>query len=536
MSQAEAEAKIDKKGSDNNRTRRFWILTIFFLITVILCVLSFYILSDKELYYPYRLSFTLSLIKNFYPEAYDAGQMMALARDGVMEQLDRYSGYLEPEDFDRVNEEFTGAYAGIGITVAGHNSGLMVMSVREDGPAGQTGIKTGDIIIRVDTTEVAGMAPYRATFLLRGPVDTKLTVFIARNNMRDTLSFTLNRKKLKLIHLAYAGLTPNKYLYLRLLDFESGTAEDVRAALDSLYLNGNKSVKGIILDLRGNPGGLLGEAITVSDYFLNKGHLIVGIKGRSRWYQSEFYTSHRDLTNGLPMAIIVDRGSASASEIFAGAMKYAGRAVLVGDTTFGKGLVQEFDELYDGSALRLTTARYYFEGNIFLNDPKSPVKDSAAGISPDYYFKWMEDEPFPLWLENSLLLREYANLYQDAIISGPERLNDSLERLESFIGFIRKKNFDFESELTQTTQQAREEIKRGGYNEKTAAIISQIYRLAKQDDSAQSLHYKDYIEQRLYQIALETKFGFDTAYRKAILPYRQDILFAEEILAKRDDH
>jgi C-terminal peptidase prc len=531
LSPEEAEYKIEAIPPDVRARSIKWALTLFFIITALLCVLVWYLLSDNELYASYRVEDTLNLIKRFYPESYRPGRMMSLARNSVISELDRYSGYLEPEELNRVEEEFTGSYGGIGIMVVGHSQGLMIMSVREDGPAGKAGIRTGDVIIRADSTSMKGINSYQATYYLRGPEGSKVEVVVARNDFADTLTFHLVRERLRLEHVAYAGITQNKSLYIRLLDFESGTSEDVRAALDSLYFKNRKGVRGLILDLRGNPGGLLGEAYQVANLFLEKDILIVGLKGRSRWNHADYFSTDGDITDGLPMAIIVDRGSASASEILAGALKYAGRAALIGDTTFGKGLVQEFDYFGDGSGLRLTTARYYFEGNIFLNDPRAEIKDSAAGIPPDYYFKWIEDEPFPLRLENSLLLRDYAFANRDRIVSDSGAFVILSACYNDFAAFARKNGFHFESNLTRIINSAEKDAFLEGCSKETIASIGRLLQIAREDDSAQFDRYREYIARRLYQIALEAKYGTEAAYREAILPYRPDINLAESLFA-----
>ncbi len=456
---------------------------------------------------------------------------MRLAREAVMGTLDRYSGYLDPKELGRVTEEFTGSYGGVGITVVGHELGLMIMSVREDGPAATVGLKTGDIIIKVDSTYVEGLNAYNASYLLRGPDGSPVDITVLRNinNIADTLQFKLNRRILRLIHVAYAGITPGKSLYIRLLDFEAGAAADVESALDSLYFKNSNQLKGIIFDLRGNPGGLLSEAVEISELFLNKGTLVVGMKGRSRWNNQAYYSTGNDVIEGLPMAILVDRGSASASEIMSGSLRYAGRASLIGDTTFGKGLVQEFDNLGDGSGLRLTTARYYFEGNIFLNDPKALVKDSAAGIPPDYYYKPIEYEPFPMELESSLLMREYAISRQDELASDSGAISMVPDLVEDFRQYLYRNGFNFESKLTKELKSCREEARTENVAGETFNIIEQMYALSRKDDSSQFEHYRDFIRQRLFQIALETKFGTADSYRRAIIPFRWEIALAEQV-------
>lgn len=529
MSEPETEIVGDNERQHGPRSTLLWALVFFFGMIAATAGLSVFVLTDRNLSHQYRLTSSLELIEYLYPESYHSDSLIAMAREAIFQTLDRYSGYLEPRELDQVTEEFSGSYAGIGITIVSHARGLLVMSVREDGPAGRVGMSTGDIIIRADSVDLAGINAHQSTFLLRGPEGTTVDIDVVRNGMEDTLSFTLTREKLKLIHIPYAGLTENGALYIRIIDFEMGLSEELVAVLDSLLMPNWDEVPGIIFDLRGNPGGLLSEAITVSNMFLGEGSLIVGIKGRSLWQNVMYQATNGDITNGLPLVAIVDRGSASASEIFSGALKYAGRATLVGDTTFGKGLVQEYKGLGDGSGIRLTTSRYYFEGGIFLNDPSLPL-DSAHGIAPDYYMEFVEREDYPRQLENSGLLREFASVRHDEILMGPELATASPEWFDAFAQFVRQSDFAYESEFTELARLTEEYANFNKSSEETLRAIARICQLAGEEDARQIEVYREYIVRRLYQIAVETVYGVNRAYRDAIIPYRPDIHLAEKIL------
>jgi carboxyl-terminal processing protease len=536
LPEEELEDKMISNFRDESRRSLIWGLLLFAFLIIMNGAGAIYILSEKDVYIPYRMTYTLELLKVLYPESYNSGDLIKQARQSILDQLDRYSGYLEPAEMDRVDEEFTGAYGGIGITVVSHRRGLLIMSVREDGPAGRAGVKTGDIIFEVDSTNLADISAYRATYLLRGEENTPVEITIARNEMEDTLSLKLVREKLSLIHIPYAGITDNNNLYIRIIDFETGAAGDLEKTLDTLYINREDSVRGIILDLRGNPGGLLFEARHAADLFLDAGQLIVGIKGRSYWHDFSYYSTGRDMTDGLPLVIIVDRGSASAAEIMAGTLKFAGRALLVGDTTFGKGLVQEYSGLGDGSALRLTTSRYYFEGGVFLNDPEAEVPDSADGIAPDYYFKFIESHDFPLALENSFLMREFATSHQNDIIRYAPFSEAQPFWLEDFYDFAEEHGFHYQSKTTRIAENARITAALENFSDTILTAIDNICDISSEIDRMQFQRYQDYIEQRLYQIALESEFGTAEAYRYAIIPYRRDILLAEKLLAGEHDN
>lgn len=529
MARTETENNIDGFKQFDRRLL-LWALVLFIVFILIIGSLSLYIMSDRNLYYSFRLITGLHLIKNLHPDKFNGNDIMLQARDAVFSRLDRYSGYVEARELARLTEEFSGSYGGIGITVIGDDHGLAVMSVREDGPAERVGIKIGDIIIRVDSTLLMGANRSMAGYLLRGEEGTTVNVLIARNELSDTLEFNLQRENLKLIHIPYAGLTEQNSLYIRITDFESGLTEQLEDILDSLYFNSGTGANAIILDLRGNPGGLLNEAVSVSDIFLDEGHLIAGIKSRSRWSCREFYSSGRDLLSGLPLAILIDGGSASAAEILAGALKFSGRATLIGDTTFGKGLVQEYDYFFDGSGIRLTTARYYFEGNFFLNDPEFSNVDSSVGIPPDYHIGSIESESFPKELESSLLLRTFAVKYQKEILALSPFTLPSPKWFNQFINYTKKDGFEFESDLTGVAKFVRDEIVFRNYSDTAFKIIDRICSLAEADDRHQFEQYKDYIKQRLYQLAIEAVHGRARAYREAIVPYRQDIILTEKIL------
>jgi carboxyl-terminal processing protease len=512
--------------------RRFllWSLSFFIIIILTISAVSFYVMAEPELYYPFRLTSALDLIEALNPGEFSSTQLIKQARKEIFDQLDRYSGYVDPHELDRVEEEFSGSYGGIGVTITGHENGLSVISVREDGPAGRAGIKTGDLIIKVDDRSIADVGNSKAAYLLRGNEGTRVNITVVRNDFIDTVQFELTRENLKLIHIPYAGLTDNDFLYIRILDFEAGLSEQMNSILDTLYENHRPEIKGIILDVRGNPGGLLHEAVAVCDMFLDKGKLIVGVKGRSRWRKREYFSTGKDCFDHLPLAILTDRGSASAAEILSGALKFSGRAFLVGDTTYGKGLVQEYDFLTDGSGIRLTTARYYFAGNIFLSNPDSTNIDSAFGIAPDYYLKAPEYEPFPMALESSQLMRDFAVQHQDEILAVAPFALPPPEWFQQFINYADSEHFSFVSRLTSVAELIRDDVVYHNHSEAAFKAIDKICQLAVDDDRGQYEVYRDYIKQRLYQLATESKYGRARAYRDAIVPYRPEVFLAEKII------
>lgn len=511
------------------RSHFLWTLGFFATILVLLVALGIYTISEPNLGYQGEIISALQLIGYFYDGEYNPARMIRHARDGVFDELDRYSSFLEPPQLRLLTEEFSGSYSGIGVTITPDEYGLMIMSVREGGPAFKAGILNGDIIIKADSVDLSGKNVLEATYYLRGPENSPLLLTVARNEMHDTLSVTIMREKMKLQHVPYAGWLENDVCYIRLIDFDAGAAEEVKLTLDSLLIDSAMSVKGVILDLQNNPGGLLFEAIALAELFLEKNRLVVGVKGRSRWDKMEYSSSGSDILTRRPLIVLVDRGSASASEIVAGSLKYAGRALLVGDTTFGKGLVQEYNGLADGSGIRLTSSRYYFEGEKYINDPNSPVLDSAGGIPPDYYLPEIY-EPFIAALSRSLLMRQFASANKDKILAGPSIMKSADNWYQDFVAYCRSRNFEFTSTITGSLDTMKQIAEFSGAGRETIGLIDRTLTFSEKLDREQFEHYREKIIRLIFRLAVELEYGLARSYRDAILPYSPQIKLAEKII------
>ncbi len=328
--------------------------------------------NQEFLKYLDLFSDVLDKINKYYVEKPDVRKLFQAALKGMVSSLDPHSAYLTPEEFKEMNVETRGEFGGIGIVITVKDGILTVVSPIEDTPAWRAGIKGGDQIIKIDGENAINMSLDDAVKLLRGKPGTKVTITIRRKDWAKPKDITLTRAIIKIIPVKSKTLEKGVY-YLRITSFNEKASEYTYKKLKKFIKDGG--IKALILDLRDNPGGLLDEAIKVADMFIDKG-LIVYTKGRAPGSNEKYYaTGYHDVDKyKYPMVVLVNDGSASASEIVAGALQDHRRAVLMGTRTFGKGSVQVMIPLPDGSAVKITTARYYTPNGRCIQ---------ALGIQPD---------------------------------------------------------------------------------------------------------------------------------------------------------
>ena len=311
-------------------------------------------------------------IKTDYVEEVDDKTLLENAIQGMLTGLDPHSNYLNPEAYKELQVGTTGEFGGLGIEVGMENGFVKVISPIDDTPADNAGIKAGDLIIRLDDTPVKGMALNDAVKLMRGTPGTSITLTIVRENEDKPLKISITRAVIVVKSVKNRLVEPG-YAYLRVSQFQSNTGEDLEKAIDKMKEENKGNLKGLILDLRNNPGGVLNAAVAVSDSFLTKG-LIVYTEGRVDDASLKFRARPKDILEGAPIVVLVNGGSASASEIVAGALQDHKRAVVMGTKTFGKGSVQTILPMNGNAALKLTTARYYTPSGRSIQ---------AEGIQPD---------------------------------------------------------------------------------------------------------------------------------------------------------
>ena len=311
-------------------------------------------------------------IKSDYVEATEDSALLENAIRGMLTGLDPHSTYLDPEAYKELRVGTSGKFGGLGIEVGMENGFVKVISPIDDTPAQRAGIQTGDLIIRIDDTPVKGLSLSDAVKLMRGEPGSKILLTIVRENEDRPLKISITRAVIKVNSVKSRMLEPG-FGYVRISQFQSNTGENIINSVSELKKEYEANLKGLIIDLRNNPGGVLNAAVAVSDAFLEDG-LIVYTEGRVNDSEMKFKATPTDIVKGAPIVVLVNGGSASASEIVAGALQDHKRAIIMGTTTFGKGSVQTILPIPNGAALKLTTARYYTPSGRSIQ---------AEGIIPD---------------------------------------------------------------------------------------------------------------------------------------------------------
>ena len=320
-------------------------------------------------------------IKKDYVDDVDQSKMMDSAINGVLQSLDPYSAYMSPELFQEMQTDTKGEFGGLGIEIGMEAGVVKVISPIDDTPAAKAGIKAGDYIVKIGKDQVQGKSLLEAVKLMRGPVGTSIDLTVRRKNVKKPLEFKIVRKIIEVKSVSSRLLGKNKNLgYIRLKSFNENSDKQFLKSVKE-FEKKNK-IKGYVLDLRNNPGGLLTQAINITDYFLEDGE-IVSTKGRKISETRKFFARKGDEIKGKPIVVLINNGSASASEIFAGALKDHKRAIILGESSYGKGSVQSIIPLKNGGGMRLTISKYYLPSGKSI---------SEVGVTPDIFVEEQGDD------------------------------------------------------------------------------------------------------------------------------------------------
>tara|TARA_B100000963_G_scaffold294572_1_gene265216 strand:+ start:7476 stop:8612 length:1137 start_codon:yes stop_codon:yes gene_type:complete len=337
--------------------------------------------SNNELYEKIDLfGEVFEKIKKDYVDDVNQSEMMDSAINGVLQSLDPYSAYMSPELFKEMQTDTRGEFGGLGIEIGMEAGVVKVIAPIDDTPAAKAGIKAGDYIVKIGKEQVQGKSLMEAVKLMRGPVGTSIKLTIRRKNVKKSLEFTIIRKIIEVKSVKHDTLGEKKNLgYIRLKSFNENSDNQFLSIIKNFEKD--SKIKGYILDLRNNPGGLLTQAINITDFFLDDGE-IVSTKGRRASETRKFFARKGDEIKGKPIIVLINNGSASASEIFAGALKDHKRAIILGENSYGKGSVQSIIPLRNGGGMRLTISKYYLPSGSSI---------SEVGVAPDIIVKEIGD-------------------------------------------------------------------------------------------------------------------------------------------------
>jgi len=312
----------------------------------------------------------LEKINREYVEEINQSEGMDAAINGLLQSLDPYSAYMSPKTVMEMQEDTSGEFGGLGIEVSMEAGVVRVISPIDDTPAAKAGLKAGDYIVKINNTQVQGKTLIEAVDLMKGPVGTSIELTVRRKGEKNALTFNIIREIIE-IQSVKSDLLDSNIGYLRLTSFNDNSSDQIKKKVQELKKNND--LKAYILDLRNNPGGLLTQAIEISDYFLDNGE-IVSTKSRTPSENKKWFAKDGDITNGKTLIVLINGGSASASEIVAGALKDHKRAIILGENSYGKGSVQSIIPLRNNGAIRLTVAKYYLPSGKSI---------SEVGVVPD---------------------------------------------------------------------------------------------------------------------------------------------------------
>ena len=336
--------------------------------------------NENDIYKKIDLfSEVLDKINKEYVDEVNQSEAMDAAINGVLQSLDPYSAYMSPDSFKNMQTETSGEFGGLGIEVSMEAGVVKVISPIDNSPAEEVGVKAGDYIVKIDDVQVQGKTLSEAVELMRGPVGSDIEITVRRRGERKALIFTITREIIQVASVK-SEIKDDQTAYIRLTSFNENSSKQIKNKIKEFKKN--KKIKNYILDLRNNPGGLLSQAIKISEYFLENGE-IVSTKSKRKYENRKWFAKKGDIIDGETMVILINYGSASASEIVAGALQDHKRAILVGESTYGKGSVQSIIPLENEGAIRLTVSKYYLPSGKSI---------SRVGVNPDIVIAEGSDE------------------------------------------------------------------------------------------------------------------------------------------------
>jgi carboxyl-terminal processing protease len=483
-----------------------------------------------------------------YVDDIDPEKFMQAGIEGMLGTLDPYTVYIDKENGDEVELLTNGKYGGVGVTIGLRDGAVRVISVMDGYSAQRQGILPGDRFVKIDGTDVAGKKPDEIRNLTRGDPGTEVKVIVEREGEAKQLEYVLVREEIQMKNVTYAGMLEDGVGYIRLERFSRRAGDEVRQSIKEMKLNGD--LKGVVLDLRGNPGGLLDAAVDVVGKFVPRGSMIVSTRGRRPDAEKKYFSSEEPVAPSVPLVVLTDRNSASASEIVAGSLQDLDRALIVGARTFGKGLVQTILPLNYGAQLKITTARYYIpsgrsiqeidyihrdKNGVFGITPDSLRKEyktargrkvfELGGIAPDSTVEPADPGPMVRELHRKSMFFRFANRYvADHKADSSGAVTDDV--LAAFRTFLEKEKFDFQEETEKKVGDLRQSAEKSHYSNEVIADLDRLATALVKEKTRGFDRYADHIRNELTiemgarlrndRGRIEASFKSDTQLRTAL--------------------
>ncbi|RKZ29393.1 phage tail protein [bacterium] len=504
-----------------------------------------------------------------YVDPIDTHEFILSGIKGLLDGLDQHTVYFTREDYDNLKTSTRGEFGGLGIIIGMRDRILTVISPIEGTPAYRLGLKAGDKIVAIEGEPTKGLTVQDAVDILRGEPGSKVTITVARVGEPETIDYTITRAIIHIDAVPFAGMTADSIGYIRLARFSDDAGAEVRAAIDSLE---NEGMKALIFDLRSNPGGLLSQAVEVASLFLQPGDLIVYTKGKNEYEYRDYYAKWGSIYTDKPLVVLVNGGSASASEIVAGAIQDHDRGIVLGSRTFGKGLVQSVIPLLDGDALKITTAHYYITsgrciqkedylkrpGSVVLtaeeeeddDEEEEDIPDKwwendestfeeeetgipedapvfytkngrkvygGGGITPDIFFEEEKMSRVTIELERKSMFFGFAVEYAVDHKDTPPDFQVDEELYQSFIDYLKKEEFEYTSQAEAELAKVESTAVELEYGEEVISKINDLTKAIEKEKKKELEHNRGYIERALRREIVTNLWGEDENYQYVIL-------------------
>ncbi|MBR9777056.1 MAG: S41 family peptidase [Cytophagales bacterium] len=532
-----------------------WLFTSLAVVGIAGLLLSFYPKNDKLFELAKNLDIFASLVREldtYYVDEIDPTELVTVGINAMLAELDPYTEYIPEEESDDFRVLTTGEYGGVGALIGNRLGKNMIMMPYKGFPAQVSGLKVADELLKVDTVDVIDKNTSEISKLLKGPANTEVNVVVKRG--ADTLSVKLTRKKIVISNVPYYGMVEEETGYIKLSDFTTNAAQDVALALQDLKAQGAKK---LILDVRDNPGGILMEAVNVVNIFIPKNKEVVKTIGKLDKVLSEYKTKSSPIDKEIPLVVMINERSASASEIVAGALQDYDRAVLVGRTSFGKGLVQSTIPLSYNSQVKLTTAKYYIPSGRCIQAIDYSVKDEegngsyvpdslrqefqtkngrtvydGAGIEPDIALETRSFAPITYSLVTRSLVFSFVSEFalENEGIDSPRAFEVSDELYASFVDWLQDKEYDYITRVEKTIEDLEKYAEKEKYFDDIKEDLEKLKKSVSHSKEQDLITFKDEIKEALKD-EIVSRYYYQKGVIEASLDQDPEIESALEVFA-----